>query len=268
MRNSIFALPLVLLLSACNLYGGLSKPSNDQQYLLAARSCLDRGDFTCAKENYEALSSSYEDVKLSETTLTVFAQNGIFSISDLVGTLGSDLGSASSFTSLAEILAGRSVTAGTYRTIIKAQYDADAGISDTKLKAFTKFIAAVSMFNEVLANAVGTDGVLTASDIVISTGVSTCKNSGVTCDPSCAAPTGTALTYDATDVSDLTLAASTSNDWSGQATIQKLIRAASEASTELNIFASSSSGKGFQALKVFWVFKPLNLVLANSFLLI
>ncbi len=243
MRNSIYALLLTLSLTACNLYGGLSKPGNDQQYLLAARSCLDRGDYACAKENYNALSASFDDVKISETSLTIFAENNIFSISELVGSLGTNIGSASSFKTLAESLAQKGVTSGDYRTIIKTRYDADSSITDAKLKAFAKFIAALSMFNEVLANAVGADGSLTASDIVTAANVTACK-AGSACDPNCTAPTGTAMTYNSSDTSDLTLATSTTNDWSGAATIQKLVKAASEAQTEMNIFAPTSTNQG------------------------
>ena len=75
-------LSLACLLTACNLYGGLSKPANDEQYLVAARACLDRGDYACAKENYQALSTNYNDVRISETGLTTLAETRIFSISD------------------------------------------------------------------------------------------------------------------------------------------------------------------------------------------
>ncbi len=240
----------VLILSACNLYGGLDKPGSDPQYLIAARACLDRGDYACAKENYQALSSAFNDVKVSETGLTTLAENNIFSISDLVSSLGSNLGGAASFSILAEALASRGITAGTYRTTLKTVYDNNAAIGEANLRAFSRFIAALGMFNEVLANAVGADGKLTAGDIVNPSTLAACRAGGTAPgNPSgcvlnavnCAAPSGTALTYDGADAASMSTVGS---DWSGPATIQKMIRAASAASTELSVFANASSNDG------------------------
>jgi hypothetical protein len=244
-----FAFLLIpLFLSACNLYGGLSKPSNDDQYLVAARSCLDHGDYECARQNYNALSASYVDIAVSEGSLNTLAQNQIFSITDLVSSLGSGLGSGSSFSFLAEALAVRGVTTGSARTTIKTVFDNDAVILDPKLKSFSQFLAALAMVNQVLANAVGTDGKLTAGDIVTPSAVTACKASNdcgaclatnVGCQ--CTTPAGTALTY---NNGDLTNFSSSPATWAGSATIQKLIQAAIQTTTSLTAFSGGSNGLG------------------------
>jgi hypothetical protein len=236
---------LPLLMMSCNLYGGLSKPSNDQQYLVAARACLDHGDYECARQNYEALSNSYNDIKISEGSLNSLAEGNIFSISDLVGSLGTNLGSASSFTFLAEALATRGVIGGAQRTVIKTAYDNDTSIQEPKLKAFSKFIAALAMLNEVLGNAVGADGKLSASDIVDASAVTACKaQAGALLCNACTHATITQFTYNAGDASDMNTTAGANADWSGPATIQKFLNAATSASTQYSAFASGSTDAG------------------------
>jgi hypothetical protein len=255
LRSSLF-LVLALFLTSCNLYGGLSKPSDDNQYLIAARSCLDHGDYDCARQNYNALSSSYSDVAISEGSLNTLAQGNIFSIADLVNSLGSSTGGAQSFSLLADALALRGVTTGATRSTIKTVYDNDAGIHDSKLKAFSRFIAALAMFNDVLANAVGSDGKLTASDIVTSANVTACKTGddcGAVCLAggggacSCNAPAGTQLTYVGADATNFASSAAT---WAGAATIQKLVAAATESSNQLSAFGGSNGfGSSLNQLK-------------------
>jgi hypothetical protein len=238
-----FLVILPLVMSGCNLYGGLSKPSDDNQYLVAARACLDSGDYPCAINNYNALSSQYNDEKVSELGLTLLAQENIFSISDLVASLGDNLGSSASFAFLAVALQQRGVTGGAARTTIKQVYDSDSGITDdTKLLAFSRFIATLAMMNEVLANAVGANGTLTAADIVATP--ATCNSSNGTDIVACAAPAGTALTYDSNDHSAFTNAGTSGTaDWSGPATIQKLITAASQTASEFSLFGTGNTNQ-------------------------
>ena len=235
--NLLTWLILPLFLTSCNLFGGLSSPSNDPQHLVSARACLDRGDYDCARTHYQALSKNYNDIQISEASLTTLAQNRIFSITDLVGSLGTALGNATSLSFLAQSLAAKGILSGSYRTIIKTVYDNDSAIVEPNLKSFSKFLASVAMFNETLANAIGPSGKLAASDIVDKTNLAACKAGGA-CNLSCTAPAGTGLTFDSTDTTSFTTPGS---DWSGPATIQKLIVAASEASTELAIFTNGSS---------------------------
>ena len=234
---------LPLFTTGCNLFGGLSSPSNDAQYLDAARACLDQGNYDCAQKNYEALSNSYNDVKISEEGLTTLASQNIFSISDLVESLGTNLGSAASFSILAVAMEQRGITNGSYRTTIKQIYDNDAGINDIKLQAFSKFLTSLAMLNELLANAVGSDGQLTASDIVADP--TTCKTSNGADTVACAAPSGTAVTYNSNDTASMTVAGNGTGNgaWDGTPTIQKLITAAVETSSEFSVFASGSTNQ-------------------------
>lgn len=72
----IWLLLLALLVSGCNLYGGIDSPSGDSQLTSAARSCLDQNDYACAMKYYQQLSSAYSDIKNSETAYVVFDQQG------------------------------------------------------------------------------------------------------------------------------------------------------------------------------------------------
>lgn len=232
---------LSFFLSSCNLYGGLSSPSNDEQYLIAARACFDRGDYQCSQDNYAALSSNYNDAKVSENSLSLLAQANIFSISDLVRSLGTNLGSPASFAILAETLAGRNIIDGAHRTTIKKAYDDDSKINDGHLKAFSKFLAALAMFNELLANAVGPDGKLTVTDIVTSASLSNCKST-LGALGSCVAPAGTTL-GDVPGDNGLSLATA-GTDWSGPASTQKLITTVIELATEFGFFSGSNQNDG------------------------
>ncbi len=158
---------MLVTLSGCNLYGGLSSPSNDEQHLDAARACLDRNDFPCALEHYQALSDSYADIRINETSLARLGQARVFSFSDLISALGTSLGNGRTLSSMAELIARRNVATAANRVLIQETYASNAQISDSnpKLRAFSKFISAISMYSTVLASAVGPDGILTASDI-------------------------------------------------------------------------------------------------------
>jgi hypothetical protein len=201
--NQKHLLPLLIFsisaIPACNLFSGLSKPSNDEQYLIAARACLDHGDYSCALSNYQALSDSKNDEKWSESSLTTLAQNGVFSFSDMIGTLGSSRGSGASLASLANLLAQRGKTTSSIRQTIQETYVQNEKIANTRLRGFSKFISSLSMMNSILATVAGADQILTASDIA--TGGSSCTAAtcaGAQCNPSSslAVLSGAALSSD------------------------------------------------------------------------
>jgi hypothetical protein len=235
------SLLFTFLFSGCNLYGGLSSPSDDEQNLIAARSAQDNGDYATALKCYQALSNSYSDVKIGEEGLNSLAQGNIFSISDLVSSLGTAVGSSASFSILAEALEQRGITAASYRGTILTVYQSDNAIANAQLKAFNQFIVSLAMFNEVLANAVGSDGILTASDIVVDP--TTCKSSTGTNGAACAAPSGTQLIYTAgaSEPIDFT---SSAEAWEGQASIVKLGKAATEVGNDYENFSGHSLDTG------------------------
>lgn len=222
-------------LSSCNLWGGIDKPSGDEQLLVAARACLDRGDYACATEYYQKLSNSLSDVKTSELAFVNLAQNGIFSMQDFVASLGSSRGSGTTFLRMAERIAARGKTASTDREAIQAYYASLSTISDSRLRAYMQFIVALAMFEDVLATAVGADGVLTSTDIASSDSCRTIAQGACSTAPCNAgfANTGTEPT-----------AMSSSTNWTTAPSVKKLEIAASDASTALSNAGISSSVGG------------------------
>ena len=226
----------MLSATGCNLYGGLSSPSNDQQYLLAARACLDQGNYQCALDNYNALSNAYHDIKISEIALTELAQGNIFSMKDFIASLGNNSGSGASLAFIANELANRGITSASVRTTIQTIYTNENQINDPNLKAFSQFIAAVAMFNEVLANAV-TGSVLTSNNIAAHGAACKTSSNCTTDATNCGAPVGTQFTFNGADHSDI----SSGTPMTGSATIQKMVIAAAAATAQLEELTGQSS---------------------------
>ena len=236
LKKCFCLLTLCFIASACNTFGGLDSPSGDDQLKVAARACLDSGDYPCAHERYSALSTSSNDVKVSELSFTVLREQNIFSISDLVASLGSNRGDQTTFINLAQLMASRGKTDGATRTVIQAQYLANASVNDPNLRAFMQLMVATAMFTEILSTAVGTDGVLTASDIVDAANVTACKNASF---PICTPCTSTAKTLAniSPDVTDL----STATNWSTAGSFTKLQVAATAAANQLGTLAPNNA---------------------------
>lgn len=237
----------ILAIPACNLFGGLSKPSNDEQYLIAARACLDQGDYSCALSHYEALSNSKIDEKLSEKSLTTLAQNGIFSFSDLIGTLGSSRGGGASFSSLGNLLAQRGKTTSAIRQIIQETYAQNNGIQRAELRAFSKFISSLAMFNSILGTIAGADGLLTASDIVSSPTGCTVTTCFAQAAGACAAASGNVANFSSASPALLTNM-NTLGDWTGTTDLTMLLSAAKTTQTHIGEFASGAGGGIFDAI--------------------
>ncbi len=153
-----------VLLSSCNAFEAFDSPSNDAQYLSAARACFDRGDLECARENYQALSENEADIKNAELSLAILDEAGITMSTFLSAFAGG--GDAGAINSLAEAVAdtegGASVTK---RNLILEALQAADGIEDQNLRGFTRFLASLSLFAEVLAEIAGTNGLLESSDL-------------------------------------------------------------------------------------------------------
>jgi hypothetical protein len=242
LRPLLFILPFTLT-SCGNLFKGLSTPEGDEQLLSAARGCMDRGDYNCALEYYQALSSSQGDVKVNETSLAKLAQANIFKMSDLIGALGSSRGSGASFTSMGNTLAARGVTGATQRALIQQTFADNNAIINTKLKAFSKFLSSLSMVNIILAELAGADQVLTAADIVTNPTACKAANSttcATTAAADCAKPAASAVILGTA----LTNGLDSATGWSGTATLMQFIKAAEESNTQTSIFTGSSSNSG------------------------
>ncbi len=179
-----------VLLSSCNAFEAFDSPSNDAQYLSAARACFDRGDLECARENYQALSDSEADIKNSELALALLDESGITMSTFLSAFAGGGDGGA--INGLAEALTetdgGVSVTK---RNLILEALQAADGIEDVKLRGFTRFLASLSLFAEVLgeiaagagnATLLEGDDLATDASACIATGQGGCASQAA-CDP-------------------------------------------------------------------------------------
>ncbi len=246
--KKIHSLPVSLLvlftLSACNLYGGLDSPSGDAQRLDAARACLDDNDYPCALDHYRALSDSFADIRINEISLTQLAQAQVFSFADLISSLGTSLGNGRTFSSMAELIASRNVATAANRVLIQQTYANNSAIAQgnagSKLRAFSRFISALAMYNTVLASAVGADGILTASDIVQDPTLCAADSNPATIPVSCAEPSGTTMPDSSPGGSPSDL--DTATNWNNGASLEMLWAALSAADAEAAIFTGSQKG--------------------------
>ena len=243
---SILAYSLIATsLSACNLFAFVDKPSGDAQLLDYARACLDKGDYACATANYQLLSNSYLDQKISESSLTTLAGKNIFFMGDLFNALGGGKGTASSFSTLAVTLASRSVTDGPSRTIIEQAFLDSSGISDSTLKAYMQFITALAMFNEILANAV-TSKQLVNSDIAVNPALcaaSGCGVLGAGATTDCTQPANNFLDVNTGGAEvDTTLGMNLVTGWGSSASLEKAAMAVKAANTAAGVLFGTSGG--------------------------
>ena len=234
----------ILGLSSCNLMGFMDKPSGDVQLLEAGRACLDKGDFTCARDYYQALSNSYADVKISESSLATLGENNIFFMADLFSALGSGTGSSNSLIALAETLSARGKTDANTRTTIQTLYANEAAISDSTLKAYSQLISSLTMFSTVLASAVGTDGKLTLNDIASNGSGCKARTTGTCDNTDCDIGTGTGLT----STTETGIAMGVSTSWSAAASLDKLTAAASAINNASSVLTGSGSSGIFATL--------------------
>jgi hypothetical protein len=239
----VLAAGLALPFAGCNLFSKLSSPSNDAQHLVAARICLDRGDYDCALRHYQALSDAQNDIRTSETSLTRLAQMRVFSFSDLIGSLGSSNGSGSSFVTMANDLARRNAATEANRLTIREIYVSNDQIGEPSLRAFSKFIAALSMVNGILAEIAGADQTLTAEDLVLDPAncdATSCLVAGGSCTQPLSSPNQVSNSPPGTDPTGLDSA----TGWDGIASLKMLLKAASEADTQMQLFRGGATQSG------------------------
>lgn len=240
---ALLALAPLTLTSCGNLFKGLSTPEGDEQLLVAARGCMDRGDYNCALEYYQALSSSYGDVKVNETSLAKLANANVFKMSDLIGALGSSRGDGTSFATMGNTLASRGVANATNRLLIQETFADNSAIVNPKLRAFSRFLSSLSMLNIVLAEIAGTDQILTAADLVANPTACKAADSSAcatTAAADCAKPASSAVVLG----SALTNGLESATGWSGTATLMQFIKAAEESDSQAAIFTGAGSNSG------------------------
>jgi hypothetical protein len=136
---------------------------------------------------------------------------------------------------MAELIASRNASTSASRLLIQQTYENNANIElsnpQSKLRAFSRFISALSMYNTVLASAVGADGVLTASDI----SAGECANDINVCGPTANLPDTAGAGQDPSDLNSAT-------NWSNTPSMEMLWTALSAAESDAADFAGSQSG--------------------------
>jgi len=178
------------LLAGCNLYSFIDKPKGDEQILSAARACFDRADYACAREYYAQLSASYADIKASEEAFMILAENGA-GMAAFMETFGSG-GGASGLNDLAERLAPGSVAKRQKMQEAFAKYLSITG--DPNLRALVRFVSAVALSAEMLAEEIPAGQQLTKARIADNS--STCACGGA---PECTKPGGAVIQNGNTD---------------------------------------------------------------------
>lgn len=248
MKNIYLLTGLLPLLFSCNLYQGIDSPSGDEQLISAARGCLDAGKFDCAKDYYQQLSNSSEDIKLSELALTQLAQDDVFSISDLISTLGSGRGDGNTFTLLANMVSLRGKSSSGIRTRIQKAYADASQIQDPSLRGYIRFVTSLAMFNNILAYAAGNGNELKANDLAQN--AQACVSAGTACASfptpaaACNAPTtGRLASTSGTVPTNLNTAA----NWDAEPTLVHLEKAAAAADAASQEMTGSSSSSGILA---------------------
>lgn len=179
-KKSVFFVLLAALASGgCNLTGFMDNPSNDDQYLSAARACLDKGDFQCALDNYGKVSGAETDVANSEIAMTQLDEQGadMAAFMNFVADLG-DQTPGYAITKFAERLVPNAGLAK--REAIWNAFNMRSQINTPDLANFVEFAGGLSLAGELLAEgADSTTAILSQSDLA--NNPSTCIAAGVSC---------------------------------------------------------------------------------------
>ena len=187
----------LLGLTSCNLYGGIDSPSGDTQLASAARACLDQGNFSCANNYYNQLSSNSNDIKQSELAYSDMEQAGIgfqqFAAAFGTG-VGINIGSA--MTNLANAIIPLGPGAA-LRVRLYNDFAHETTISDPNIKALVKFLAGISFAAEILAEAAVSAGNTQLLKTDIATNPANCISSS---GAACGQPAGTTVTATGTVV--------------------------------------------------------------------
>lgn len=233
------------LCGGCNLTGFMDSPSNDDQYISAARACLDQGNFQCAMDDYGKVSSANSDISNSEMAITELDEQGatMDAFMDFVADLG-EYNTGVAITKLVEKLipgAGE-----TKRVAIWTAYNSRTSIGDTELQNFVQFAGGLALAAEILAEAGNTDTQqLFQADLVETP--STCISSSGS-SSSCGPPTsgfGSNLTSNNAGAPDPTTTSPTNTN----PTMQQFLLALGSAGVGLSNL--SASGRFNSAATVF-----------------
>jgi hypothetical protein len=192
------AVPAILALSSAgcgvNLFSPMTSASGDAQLASAAQAAMDRGDFEAASNYYGQLGDSNADLRASGQAYAILAKHGVGmkAIAASVGT-GKDFSTGKVLTSLANSI-GTGAGSATRLDIFHA-YLQTANIKSATLQGFVRFLTAMGLVAEVLAEGASNPAHMTTSDIALTPGGCTDNPACQTTQASaCAKPSGSALT--------------------------------------------------------------------------
>jgi hypothetical protein len=162
------AAALALLASSCNfnVFEPFDHPTSDAQLISAARACFNRGDYACAQQDYEKLSNNSDDIKNSEEAFVAIDQIGA-GMGAFISAFGqSNISTGKAITAIANSVGGNAGAPA--RLAVYNAYQKAILVQDTSLKGLTRFVTAIAMAAELLAEAATSPGNLTQADLALS----------------------------------------------------------------------------------------------------
>jgi len=220
----------------CNPLSVVDPPFGDSQILSKARGCFDRGDFVCATQYYAKLSGGAGDTGNSESAFELLAQYGVTSTVLMTAVTGGGSSGGKIITSLGGTLTTAAPAGQTARLAFFHAYQKSLVIADPKTKGLIRFLTALALTSELLAENARTSGKIKQTDLVVDP--TTCAASApLYISAGCAAPTGGTLITGTT----VTLTTATDTDMSGTPTLYMINAAIGEISAGLSQMGSSSS---------------------------
>lgn len=225
-----------LLFAGCNIFDPLDNPTSQPQLVSAARAALDRGEIAEAKALYQQIAGSYADIAASETAFATLEENGAG-----MGSFMVFVGNDANGTGLAKMAERMVSGAGqARRAALYTAYQvgtSTTAITDLDLRNFVKFVSALAIAAEVLAESAPTGTVLKTN---IAASGSSCTialcagGGGAVCNaPTTGLAAGTFAGLASTDPGSVTTANS-----------QMLNDAVSNANTALNALSPSGNFSG------------------------
>ncbi len=153
---------LLILLTGCNLTGFIDQPSNNDQYLSKAQACIDAGNLACAT-HYYGIASTTDNIIMGRI-YTALATVGITEYAFLEATMNHGNSIGSLITNLANTI-GSKGTATTRLNLVKT-YSQYTKISNQTREGFARFIMALGILSNLLAEISSSPGNLKQSDLV------------------------------------------------------------------------------------------------------
>lgn len=237
MKIAIWLLGISVALSnlGCNALSFIDSPSGDQQILAAARACFDKGNFDCASKFYGQLSNASSDNANSEGAFEILSQNGVSVAVFMSAVISGSSSGGKLVTTLANSLTSNA--SETTRLNIFHAYQKNSLINDTKVRGLIRFITALSLMAEILAEDAGTDGKLNQSDIATNATGCLAASPLFTLSPHCAKPSGKKLISGTA----LNLATATDAQMSGSPSLQMIYAAVTEVNQGISQMQATGS---------------------------